>query len=135
MRWSALVIVGVTTLLAACQQTTRREAIADLRPRLSAIRNDLVALVPNLPDAGTVKAARIPEDALELDAQDATRDNTIIIGLAALRDPYDARKDEFVPLVSREDAADFLKEHKGRRILSFEQVTRDLPFRLDDGKF
>ena len=42
---------------------------------------------------------------------------------------------EFVPLVSREDAADFLKEHKGRRILSFEQVTRDLPFRLDDGKF
>lgn len=42
---------------------------------------------------------------------------------------------EFVPLVSREDAADSLKEHKGRRILSFEQVTRDLPFRLDDGKF
>jgi len=42
---------------------------------------------------------------------------------------------ELVPLASREDAADFLKEHKGRRILSLEQVTRDLPFRLDDGKF
>jgi nitrous oxide reductase accessory protein NosL len=42
---------------------------------------------------------------------------------------------EFVPLVSREDAGDFLKEHKGRRILGFEQVSKDLPFRLDDGKF
>ena len=42
---------------------------------------------------------------------------------------------EFVPLASKEDAADFLKDHKGKRILSFEQVTADLPFRLDDGKF
>ena len=42
---------------------------------------------------------------------------------------------EFVPLVSKEDAADFLKDHKGRRILTFEQVTGDLPFRLDDGRF
>ena len=42
---------------------------------------------------------------------------------------------EFVPLLSREDAADFLKEHKGRRILTFEQVTKDLPLKLDDGKF
>ena len=42
---------------------------------------------------------------------------------------------EFVPLASKEDAADFLKDHKGKRILTFEQVTGDLPFRLDDGKF
>lgn len=42
---------------------------------------------------------------------------------------------ELVPLVSKEDAADFLKDHKGKRILTFEQVTKDLPFRLDDGKF
>jgi nitrous oxide reductase accessory protein NosL len=42
---------------------------------------------------------------------------------------------ELVALASREDAADFLKDHKGRRILTFEQVAKDLPFRLDDGKF
>lgn len=42
---------------------------------------------------------------------------------------------ELVPLASREDAADFLMEHKGRRILGFEQVTKDLPPGLDDGKF
>jgi nitrous oxide reductase accessory protein NosL len=35
---------------------------------------------------------------------------------------------EFVPLVTKDDAADFLKEHKGRRILTFEQVTGDLAF-------
>lgn len=42
---------------------------------------------------------------------------------------------ELVPLASREDADDFLKEHKGRRILRFDEVTRELPGRLDDGKF
>jgi nitrous oxide reductase accessory protein NosL len=42
---------------------------------------------------------------------------------------------ELVPLAGKEDAADFLKDHKGRRILTFEQVTKDLPTRLDDGKF
>ena len=42
---------------------------------------------------------------------------------------------EFVPLATREDAADFLKDHKGRRILSFDQVTGDLPSRLDDARF
>jgi len=63
--------------------------------------------------------------------------------------PVDARKawyvigsdvlgpmgNEFVPLVSKEDAADFLKDHKGKRILTFEQVTKDLPLKLDDAKF
>jgi nitrous oxide reductase accessory protein NosL len=42
---------------------------------------------------------------------------------------------EMVPLAGKEDAADFIKDHKGTRILTFEQVTKDLPPRLDDGKF
>jgi len=42
---------------------------------------------------------------------------------------------ELVPLATRADAEDFMKEHKGRRILGFAEVTREIPFRLDDGKF
>jgi nitrous oxide reductase accessory protein NosL len=42
---------------------------------------------------------------------------------------------EFVPLATKEDAADFLKDHKGKKILTFDQVTKDLPAKLDDGKF
>lgn len=42
---------------------------------------------------------------------------------------------EFVPLASMADAEDFMKEHKGMRILRFDQVAKDLPFKLDDGKF
>jgi nitrous oxide reductase accessory protein NosL len=42
---------------------------------------------------------------------------------------------ELVPLASLDDAKEFMKEHKGKRILRFDQVTRELPFRLDDGKF
>ena len=42
---------------------------------------------------------------------------------------------EFVPLETRGDAEDFLKEHKGKRILSFEQATPDLAVKLDKGKF
>lgn len=42
---------------------------------------------------------------------------------------------ELVPLATQTDAADFMKDHKGRRILRFDEVTRDLPFKLDDGKF
>jgi nitrous oxide reductase accessory protein NosL len=63
--------------------------------------------------------------------------------------PLDARKawyvigsdvlgpmgDEFVPLASKEDAADFRKDHKGKRILTFEQVTLDFVLKVDDGKF
>lgn len=43
--------------------------------------------------------------------------------------------DEFVPLASKEDAVNFRKDHKGKRILTFEQVTLDLVFKVDDGKF
>lgn len=42
---------------------------------------------------------------------------------------------ELVPLASLDDAKEFMKEHKGKRILRFDQVTKELPFRLDDGKF
>jgi nitrous oxide reductase accessory protein NosL len=42
---------------------------------------------------------------------------------------------EFVPLATKEDAAEFLKEHKGRKVLSFDQVTKEMPAKLDDGKF
>jgi nitrous oxide reductase accessory protein NosL len=42
---------------------------------------------------------------------------------------------ELVPLAAREDAEEFLKEHKGRKILRFDEVARALPGRLDDGKF
>ena len=42
---------------------------------------------------------------------------------------------EFVPLESRSDAEDFLKEHKGKRILTFEQATPELAIKLDKGLF
>ncbi|MFZ4539966.1 nitrous oxide reductase accessory protein NosL [Propionivibrio sp.] len=42
---------------------------------------------------------------------------------------------EFVPLESRSDAEDFLKEHKGKRILSFEQATPEVAIKLDKGVF
>lgn len=42
---------------------------------------------------------------------------------------------EFVPLASRADAEDFLKDHKGRRILGFDQIQADLVERVDNGKF
>jgi len=42
---------------------------------------------------------------------------------------------EFVPLANREDAAEFLKDHKGKRILGFEQVVGGMAEKLDDGRF
>jgi nitrous oxide reductase accessory protein NosL len=42
---------------------------------------------------------------------------------------------EFIPLANHEDAQDFLKDHKGKRILSFEQISAELVGRVDDGKF
>ncbi len=42
---------------------------------------------------------------------------------------------ELVPLASMDDAKEFMKEHKGKRILRFDQVAKELPFRLDEGKF
>lgn len=42
---------------------------------------------------------------------------------------------EFVPLADPADASDFTRDHKGKRTLRFEQITHDLPFALDAGKF
>ena len=42
---------------------------------------------------------------------------------------------ELVPLASQADADDFLKEHKGRKILPFDRVSLDVPGSLDAGKF
>ena len=42
---------------------------------------------------------------------------------------------ELVPLATRADAEDFLKDHKGKRIFAFGEVTREVAVRLDDGKF
>ena len=43
---------------------------------------------------------------------------------------------EFVPLATREDANDFLKEHiMGKKMLTFEQIGAAMPYALDDGKF
>lgn len=42
---------------------------------------------------------------------------------------------ELVPLESEADARDFLKEHKGRRFLRFDQVTPAIVSGLDQGKF
>ena len=42
---------------------------------------------------------------------------------------------ELVPLATRADAEDFLKDHKGKRILAFGEVTRELATALDDGRF
>ena len=42
---------------------------------------------------------------------------------------------EPVPLASRADAAEFLRDHKGRRILQAGDLTADLLARLDRGVF
>jgi nitrous oxide reductase accessory protein NosL len=42
---------------------------------------------------------------------------------------------ELVPLETRADAEEFLKDHKGKQILAFEQVTEDVVERVDSGKF
>ncbi|MCX7142668.1 MAG: nitrous oxide reductase accessory protein NosL [Proteobacteria bacterium] len=42
---------------------------------------------------------------------------------------------ELVPLASGADAEEFLKDHKGKRILRFEDVTTKVLAQLDSGKF
>jgi len=42
---------------------------------------------------------------------------------------------ELVPLAGKLDADDFMKDHKGKRLLSFEQVTPDIPAALDTARF
>ena len=42
---------------------------------------------------------------------------------------------ELVALASRADAEDFLKDHKGKRIIAFDRVPPELPAALDYGRF
>jgi nitrous oxide reductase accessory protein NosL len=42
---------------------------------------------------------------------------------------------ELVPLATRADGDDFMKDHKGRRVLSFDQVTKEIAEKLDRSKF
>lgn len=42
---------------------------------------------------------------------------------------------ELVPLASRADAEEFMRDHKGRRIVGFDQIDRALPEALDRGRF
>lgn len=42
---------------------------------------------------------------------------------------------ELIPLASRLDAEEFMRDHQGRRILRYEEVKRDLPGKLDAGRF
>ena len=42
---------------------------------------------------------------------------------------------ELIPLETRADAEEFLKDHKGRQILTFDQITADIIERVDNGKF
>ncbi|MER2539269.1 MAG: nitrous oxide reductase accessory protein NosL [Azonexus sp.] len=42
---------------------------------------------------------------------------------------------EFVPLANKADADDFLKDHKGKKIIAFDKVTPEMPVALDAGKF
>lgn len=42
---------------------------------------------------------------------------------------------ELVPLASEADAADFMKDHKGKRVLGFGQVTKAIAESLDRARF
>ena len=42
---------------------------------------------------------------------------------------------EFVPLATEADAKEFLRDHAGKRILRFDEVTPELPANLDNGTF
>jgi nitrous oxide reductase accessory protein NosL len=42
---------------------------------------------------------------------------------------------ELIPLASRADAEEFMRDHGGKRILRFDEVKRDLPGKLDAGRF
>lgn len=42
---------------------------------------------------------------------------------------------EFVPFATRADAEEFLKEHRGRRIVAFREATAELAARVDKGLF
>ncbi len=42
---------------------------------------------------------------------------------------------ELIPLASRADADEFMRDHHGKRILRFDEARRELPAKLDAGRF
>jgi nitrous oxide reductase accessory protein NosL len=42
---------------------------------------------------------------------------------------------EFTPLANRADAEEFLKDHKGKRILRFDEITPEVVAQVDAGRF
>lgn len=42
---------------------------------------------------------------------------------------------ELIPLASHDDASDFLKDHKGKRLLRFDEVTAEILGQVDAGRF
>jgi nitrous oxide reductase accessory protein NosL len=42
---------------------------------------------------------------------------------------------ELAPLATKADAEDFLKDHKGKRILSYGEVTPEIVVKVDTGQF
>lgn len=42
---------------------------------------------------------------------------------------------ELIPLLSKEDADELLTDHKGSRVIHFDQVKTELLLKLDEGKF
>lgn len=42
---------------------------------------------------------------------------------------------ELIPLASRADAEEFMRDHRGKRILRFDEVKPALPAKLDAGRF
>lgn len=42
---------------------------------------------------------------------------------------------ELVPLATKADAEDFLKDHKGKRILNYDEVTAEIIAKVDAGRF
>jgi len=93
MRAAVLVALGLVWGASGCKKESRRDAIADLRPALTQIRQDLLALAPSLPEATRITEVSVPDGVLEIDQRDPARDNTIIIGLPSLRDPYNVKHD------------------------------------------
>ena len=41
---------------------------------------------------------------------------------------------ELVPLASKADADDFMKDHKGKKLYTFDRIPAGLPYALDNGK-
>ncbi|WP_458701019.1 nitrous oxide reductase accessory protein NosL [Sulfurospirillum sp. 1307] len=50
-------------------------------------------------------------------------------------DKYGPMGHEFVPFESLRDAKNFLKDHRGKKILKFSEITKKMPYALDHGEF